>query len=310
MKNYRCLEGVDMENKLPEVSVIITTYKGSHVILQCVNSVLGQTFKNLECIVVDDNGKGTEEQIKTENILCDLIAQNKIVYFAEDTNQNASAARNIGARLAQGKYLSFLDDDDVFFDKKIEKQICALESNEDVEICYCQLKDIVEGKGVVYHKAPTYANFTFEFLMMKVPVCTSTLFITKRIFEAVNGFNESFIRHQDWEFIARLSLKSGIVGVDYIGTEKHTRNIFKRFTAKQSEEFRLYFLSNIENVIGSLTKKQKSKFYTLTYQELAKLYIRECNFKRAFYFLAKSHHPISFFFIVFAKNIVKLFRTC
>ena len=289
------------------VSVIISTYKGSTVIVDCVNSVLNQTYKNIECIVVDDNGKGTEEQIKTENALRYLISNNKIIYFAEEKNHNASVARNIGARLAKGKYISFLDDDDNYFDDKISRQVEALENNADYEICYCGLKDIVQGKGETIYRAQSYQNFTFDFLMMRVDVCTSTLFITKRIFDEVTGFNESFVRHQDWEFIARLSLKSGIIGVDYIGTEKHTQNILKRFTAKQSEDFRLYFISNIPDVLSSLSKKKLNKFYTLTYQELAKLYLREHNFKRAFYFLIKSKRPISFFFNVAYKNIKKLF---
>ena len=131
----------------PIVSVIISTHKGSGCIVNCVKSVLNQTYDNIECIVVDDNGKGTEEQIKTENALRYLISNNKIIYFAEEKNHNASVARNTGIENATGDYICFFDSDDFVATNLLE--LCAKElERENYDIVAFDYSDYKDGNVI------------------------------------------------------------------------------------------------------------------------------------------------------------------
>lgn len=114
-----------MESKIstPLVSVIIPTYARSQYICRAIDSVLNQTYKNIEVIVVDDNGENTENQLATFQTLKSYIDKEQITYITHKTNRNGSAARNTGIFNAKGEYICLLDDDDEFFPEKVEKQV-------------------------------------------------------------------------------------------------------------------------------------------------------------------------------------------
>ena len=97
----------------PLVSVIIPTYKRSKSLNRAIDSVLSQTYPNIEIIVVDDNGKGSKYQIETEKSLENYIKTDKIKYITHDVNRNGSAARNTGFKHSMGEYINFLDDGDL-----------------------------------------------------------------------------------------------------------------------------------------------------------------------------------------------------
>ena len=107
----------------PKVSVIIPTHKGSGVVQRAVDSVLRQTYKNIEIIVVDDNGRLSEEQLKTEEVLKTYINDGLIKYVPHEINKNGSAARNTGVRNSSGEYITLLDDDDEYLPDKVETQV-------------------------------------------------------------------------------------------------------------------------------------------------------------------------------------------
>ena len=111
------------------VTVIIPTYKGSNTILRAVDSVLNQTYKDIQIIVVDDNGKDTKEQQITQSVLQEYIDQNKILYLVHEKNINGSAARNTGLKYSDGKYICFLDDDDIFLPEKTKNQVSIFENS-------------------------------------------------------------------------------------------------------------------------------------------------------------------------------------
>ena len=101
------------------VSVIITTYKRDiKYIKEAIDSVLNQTYRPIEVIVIDDNGKGTDYQKRTE-LLC--LQYKNIIYSPNESNMGAQVSRNNGIILSKGNFLAFLDDDDEFYPEKIEK---------------------------------------------------------------------------------------------------------------------------------------------------------------------------------------------
>lgn len=105
----------------PKVSVIIPTYNCAQYIPEAIESVINQTYKNFEIIVVDDGSKD-----KTREILKPYIETNIIKYIFQE-NKGPSSARNTGIRAACGKYTAFLDADDLWHREMIEKTLRALE---------------------------------------------------------------------------------------------------------------------------------------------------------------------------------------
>ncbi|MDD6275655.1 MAG: glycosyltransferase [Clostridia bacterium] len=105
------------------VSVVIPTYKRSVEFLsRAVESVLNQTYQNIEIIVVDDNPAFPEIRKNVENYIRELNSD-KVIYHQNEKNLGGSLTRNAGVDLAHGEYIAFLDDDDEFMEDKVEKQL-------------------------------------------------------------------------------------------------------------------------------------------------------------------------------------------
>ena len=116
------------------VSVIVPTYKRNKYIIRALDSILSQDYPNIEIIVVDDNGRGTPDQIETEKALSKYIKDKKIKYICNEKNLGGALARNHGIEQSSGDYVTFLDDDDVYLPGKISIQVNAIEEN-DWDLC-------------------------------------------------------------------------------------------------------------------------------------------------------------------------------
>ena len=118
------------------ISVIIPTYNRSKLITKAIESVLNQTYKNLEVIVIDDCSiDNTEDVIKKIN-------DKRLKYIKLDSNKGACYARNVGIKNAKGKYIAFQDSDDEFYPEKLEKQYNnLLKKKSDLDFCKILIND-------------------------------------------------------------------------------------------------------------------------------------------------------------------------
>lgn len=112
-----------MKEKL--ISVIMPTYNCAKFIEETIETVIAQTYKNWELIIVDDCSKDNTNEIVDKYILKD----NRIKYYRLDMNQGAAMARNKAMELANGSYMAFLDSDDLWKNDKLEKQLKFMEEN-------------------------------------------------------------------------------------------------------------------------------------------------------------------------------------
>ena len=109
------------------VSVVITTYgRDVKLLSQAIQSVREQTYKEIELILVDDNGEGTEIQKKNQKM---FSKSGDVCYVPNKKNSGAQFSRNIGILKSSGEYVAFLDDDDLWMPDKIEKQMEFLKDN-------------------------------------------------------------------------------------------------------------------------------------------------------------------------------------
>lgn len=196
-------------NTLPEISVIIPTFNRENQITRAVKSVLNQTFKNIECIVVND--------CSTDNTLLLLKNiqknDNRLKIFNHEYNKHASASRNTGIKNAKGKYLAFLDDDDEWHNTKLEKQYLFLTNNKEYSMVYCWL-DVYKNNVLVDTIRPTLNGYIFNECLSKQPIGNaSTLLLHNDVIKKIGYFDINLPRGNDGDFIRRVAefFKIGVV---------------------------------------------------------------------------------------------------
>lgn len=273
------------------VSIIIPTYKGAEHITAAVESVLSQTYKDIEVIVVDDNGLNTECQKRTEAALQPYFADKRLIYIPHNVNKNGSAARNTGIRASHGEYLGFLDDDDIFLPDKTEKQVALLESlPSEYGLIYGSFQEIVSEKCTRVITARESDNFLFEFLCDKIIACSSTVLIRRDVLGKVHGWDESFRRHQDLEFFARIASLYKVTYVPDICVEKRKMD---RNTpdGDRYEQYHLHYMNKMRPIVDSFTKEQQIEFYDHHYFEMGKMHIKSGHLSRAVYWAMRSSKP-------------------
>lgn len=194
------------DNMNKSVSVIIPTYGRPTLLKRAIESVLNQTYKNIQVIVVDDNDPGTEGRIETESLLAEFVASNKILYLKHEKNKNGASARNTGLSVVSGEYVTFLDDDDEMLRYRIEKCVEKMESlDKSWGACYTDYEKRKAG-GIVDTCGETrIGNLYIPALMRSMYIGSgSNLFLRTSSVKEIGGYDEDFRRNQDLEFMARL----------------------------------------------------------------------------------------------------------
>ncbi|MBF8436525.1 glycosyltransferase family 2 protein [Halanaerobiaceae bacterium Z-7014] len=192
----------------PLVSVIIPTYKRPGMLGKAIDSVLNQTYDNIEIIIVDDNDDN-EYRIDTEEFMADYLSEyDNIRYIKHEKNKGACAARNTGIRKSKGKYITFLDDDDRYYRDKVKKQVKALNKSK-CKVVFCAHKKfyISKTKDIISSiQKPFLPEFKKEKLFYKnILGPTSVIMIDSSVFEKINYFDEKLKSRQDLDLYIRLS---------------------------------------------------------------------------------------------------------
>lgn len=264
------------------VSVIVPTYQGSKVIQRAIESVLNQSYSNIEIIVVDDNNSLSEDRKNTELVMNNYADNSKVTYIKHPHNKNGSAARNTGIRESHGEFIAFLDDDDWFLPEKIKKQFVYLEENKEYAGCYCYARR----DGINIKTIPYKGDVTKELLLMKPRMFTPSLFFRKESMLAINGFDETYRRHQDYEMLLRFFRAGYKIGcVEEVLVELGWGGANNAPTPEKMLELKKIFLSNFADAIDTVDKEEpgfKRKTIALHYGSVFQTFIHFRRFREAF----------------------------
>ena len=175
----------------PTVSVVIPTFRRAGLVPRAINSVLRQTFKDIEVIVIDDASPDNTGEI------VQAISDPRVRYFRHEQNRGLPAVRNTGVRQAAGEFIAFLDDDDEWREDKLEHQLRAIESH-DIVVCACQ----VNGKSVTrYRKSMISAADLREGNQFPPSGWLARAAVLKKIL-----FDEEIRQGEDWDALIRIAL--------------------------------------------------------------------------------------------------------
>jgi glycosyltransferase involved in cell wall biosynthesis len=205
----------------PSVSVILPTYNRAALLPRAIHSVLNQSYRDLELVVVDDcSNDGTEQELSK-------IRDPRLRMIRQTVNSGPSAARNAGIRASTGHYVAFQDSDTEWSPEKLRKQIELLEQRDEngtyPAACYSRFIILRGNKKIVVPSDPknTLCGHIYERLLYGNTMDTPSIVLRREVLNMIGDFDESLANLEDWDLALRVSLNHSIVFLDEITLNSH-----------------------------------------------------------------------------------------
>jgi glycosyltransferase involved in cell wall biosynthesis len=185
---------------MPKVTVIIPTFNRERFIRECVESVLSQTYQDFELIVVDDGSTdGTPDLLQKYD--------GRLTYIWQE-NRGPSAARNRGIQLASGEWICFLDSDDLWLPRKLERQMEFFARHPDARVCYTEEIWYRYGRRVnPKKKHRKYSGWIYQKMLPLCLVSPSSVMLHRSVFDVVGLFDEDLPACEDYDLWLRVGAR-------------------------------------------------------------------------------------------------------
>lgn len=195
-----------MALKLPFVSAVILTHNRKSLVTRAIDSVLSQTYPNMECIVVDDaSADGTKELLSARKDI-------QYIYIPKEESKGGNYARNMGIKASKGEYVAFLDDDDCWLPTKIEKQVALIEKKGcDLVYCGAQAEIVYPDGTIVYQDRLPIEEGQGDLsqkIFAHIYVLNCAMMIRKSALLECGLFDEKLRYWQEYELTMRLAQHS------------------------------------------------------------------------------------------------------
>ena len=232
-----------------KVSAIIPTYNRAYIVLEAVESVLGQTYRDFEIVVVDDGSTDNTAEIVRG------IGDPRIRYITHEKNKGCSAAYNSGIAAARGDLVGFLDSDDRWKPDYLERQVGFFERHPEVDAVFTDtevrfstwqapslislmqafpklLKGHPDSEEVVLSSREMYLC-----LLEEVPIKPSAVVVKRELFRRAGTFDEAWPSGTDWELFLRFSYSArfGFINRVLVSQQQTSDSTFLKFVEKDKE---------------------------------------------------------------------------
>lgn len=260
----------------PLVSVVTITRNRGNLLKRCVSSVLSQTYKNIEHIVVDGASDDNTDEVINE------IKDSRLRFVKLDTNWPIKETIDHGISLCKGKYISFLDSDDEYAPDKIEKQVKLINSLPgDYGFIYCWMTyfDHYSKKELYVHKAELRGFVAEDVVSFPIVSGTPTLMFRSEVLREMDGWKsvDEIGIISDWELCARACQKYKVdfvpeslvkVYVNHGSVRQSQADDYYRDSYRRTIMFHEYFLETYNEIFN---KKPSLKWYH--YSEMVNAYL-------------------------------------
>jgi len=235
---------------MPRISVIIPTYNRAHYICETINSVLEQTYKDYEIIVIDDGS--------TDNTKKVLKGYDGKIRYLYQNNKGTPAARNFGINNSTGEFIGLLDDDDLWLPNKLELQVKELEKNPELAFI-CSSTYIIDscGKNIGQWGEKISIFGTFNDLYEENIVYNLTVLMRRKCFNDVGGYDEKLLSCQDYDLWLRMAKKYKFyyMAVPLTKHRKHDSNFGKNISLRLQNHLNIFNKIYISKSVSFLKRK-------------------------------------------------------
>ena len=254
-----------------EASVIIPTHNRKGFLGEAIRSVLNQTYRDFELIVIDDGSTDKSDEVIKE-------FEGKIIYKYQK-NKGASSARNAGVKLSKGQYISFLDSDDLWDKEKLMEQIEFFKEHPEAKICYTDEIWIRYGVRVnPMKKHQKYSGWIFDKCLPLCIISISSVMMKRELFDEVGLFDEDLPACEDYDMWLRISARYPVYFIEKKLITKrggHSDQLSRRI--KNLDRFRIRAL---EKILSSGILNEEMYWCALKeLEQKCKIYANGC-FKR------------------------------
>ncbi len=216
------------------VSVIVPTFNRPEMLKKALKSILNQTYQNFEIVVINDGGENVSNLIRK-------FQDHRIKYIEHEKNRGMAAARNTGIKIARGKYIALLDDDDLFYPNHLKvamSQLC-----DDTPVIYTDATRATYRKvngsyQLIGKKVPYSVDFEKDKLLVgNISPINCFVFDKEKALQA-GLFDETFTTLEDWEFFIRLSERCNFKHIAKVTAQVNWRNDGTTVTSSRGAEFK------------------------------------------------------------------------
>lgn len=226
-QKHNYLEKYSMSKDMPLVSILIPNYNGGEFLDDCLQSALGQSYQNIEVIVIDDGSTDQSKEV--------LLKYENQIRILSTSNRGAASARNHGISKAKGEFIAFLDSDDTWTANKISLQLAKM-LDDGCDLVYCS-GSFMDRSGIrgpeikAQYSGDCYSYFKLFPTRAIIVLGCSGAIIRASLLKITGNFDESFPgAAEDWDFFRRFC-KHAIVGFipeALVNYRRHEKSITQR----------------------------------------------------------------------------------
>lgn len=225
------------------ISVIIPTYNRSEFLVECIKSIFEQTYRPLEVLVVDD-GSIDDSEIQVETLKDKFQNEDFKIIYKYQEHKGSNFARNLGLKIANGKWVQFLDSDDFLEKNKFKMQIKSLlATNSDIAVCNFKILNSYRKTLLVDNSGDLIRR-----LSLGHSIHISTPLFKKKLLNNIN-WNERLYREQDKEFI----YKAFLLSRKYVYLDSFLSTYRKHDKPQISKNYSKTHLQTLENIKSDLS---------------------------------------------------------
>jgi glycosyltransferase involved in cell wall biosynthesis len=252
---------------MPAVSVVIPTYNSAQYLAEAIDSVLAQTYKDFELLVVDDGSTDDTEELMRQ--------YGPPVHYLRKPNGGVSTARNLGIEQSKGRYVGFLDADDTWFPEKLERQLAALADHPNFRACYSAfLRVTSELDALGIWRGSGHGSALADLLTRGNVIGSVSVVCERTLFSEVGGFDPTLSQCADWDMWVRLATRTDLLYLDepLVTYRQHGANMSNNPALLERDSIRVLEKGFALHCLPPMLSERRRQAFARNYTVLAGTY--------------------------------------